>query len=169
MTRRARRGFTLIELMVTLAIMAMLLMIAVPAVGRAIQNARTSSLVHRLPQDMAWARNRSATGPLPYRIVLGPGCQWRAQQAAFGAGGTLSWGTNAETAVRSLDAATAAAQYPGATCTLSGAGTQTITFDHQGQIADNAPTVRIASGNGQTWVLQVLLSGLVLLNAGTSS
>ena len=58
-----QRGFTLVELMVTLTILVMLLMIAVPAVLRAIQNARTSTLVHRLPQDVAWARNQSATTP----------------------------------------------------------------------------------------------------------
>jgi prepilin-type N-terminal cleavage/methylation domain-containing protein len=34
-----QRGFTLVELMVTLTILVMLLMIAVPAVLRAIQNA----------------------------------------------------------------------------------------------------------------------------------
>ena len=131
-------------------------------------NARTAALVHRLPQDVAWARNRSATSPTPYRIVLGPGCQWQTQQASF-AGGTLAWNSTAETDARSMPAATAAAAHPQATCSLSGGATQHVTFDGQGLIADNAPTVTIASGNGQTWTLQILLSGLVLLNAQTSS
>ena len=166
--RRGGRGFTLIELMVTITIMAILLMMAVPPVMRALQNARTAALVHRLPQDVAWARNRSATSPTPYRIVLGPGCQWQTQQASF-AGGALAWSSTAETNVRSMPAATAAAAHPQATCSLSGGATQHVTFDGQGLIADNAPTVTIASGNGQTWTLQILLSGLVLLNAQTSS
>ena len=54
-------------------------------------------------------------------------------------------------------------------CSLSGAATQPVTFDSRGLVTDNAPTVTIASGNGQTWTLQILLSGLVLLNAQTSS
>lgn len=166
--RRRGRGFTLIELMVTITIMAILLMMAVPPVMRALQNARTAALVHRLPQDVAWARNRSATSPTPYRIVLGPGCQWQTQQASF-VGGALAWSSTAETNVRSMPAATAAADHPQATCSLSGAATQPVTFDSRGLVTDNAPTVTIASGNGQTWTLQILLSGLVLLNAQTSS
>ena len=90
-----QRGFTLVELMVTLTILVMLLMIAVPAVLRAIQNARTSTLVHRLPQDVAWARNQSATTPALYRITLGSGCQWKIELADL-SGATPSWTTNAQ-------------------------------------------------------------------------
>ena len=167
---RARgRGFTLIELMVTITIMVILLMMVAPLVMRALQNARTAALVHRLPQDVAWARNRSATLPTPYRVVLGPGCQWQTQQASF-TSGSLTWSSTTETNVRSMPAATAAADYPQATCSLSGGATQqSVTFDSRGLVTDNAPTVTIANGNGQTWTLQIMLSGLVLLNAETSS
>ncbi|HRM82114.1 MAG: prepilin-type N-terminal cleavage/methylation domain-containing protein [Acidovorax sp.] len=164
-----QRGFTLVELMVTLTILVMLLMIAVPAVLRAIQNARTSTLVHRLPQDVAWARNQSATTPALYRITLGSGCQWKIELADL-SGATPSWTTNAQTQARSITTTEAASAYPGASCALSGASSQTIDFDSRGQISNGtAPQVTITSANGQTWVMQVLLSGFVLLNAKTSS
>lgn len=102
-----QRGFTLVELMVTLTILVMLLMIAVPAVLRAIQNARTSTLVHRLPQDVAWARNQSATTPALYRITLGSGCQWKIELADL-SGATPSWTTNAQTQARSITTTEAA-------------------------------------------------------------
>ena len=165
------RGFTLIELMVVITILAMLLLIAAPAVSNAIQNARTSALVHRLPQDVAWVRSKASSSPVPYQIVIGPGCQWLVQQGSYDATGALTWSATATTETTAHSLSTAATDYPSATCTLSGAGTQqAIQFNRQGQISNSvAPTVTIASGNGQVWVLQVLLSGLVLLNAGTSS
>ena len=69
-------GFTLIELLVTMAILAALMMIATPAMFGAIQNAKLSSTVRRLPQDIAWARNAAASSSTPMRVNLGADCQW---------------------------------------------------------------------------------------------
>ena len=172
-TPRVAQGFTLIEMMVVIAISVLLLMIAVPAVQRAIQNSRTSSLVHRLPQDMAWVRNQAATTQIPHRIVLGPGCQWQTERGTHVAGTppTVTWdATSTEAKTHSLTAATASADHPGVTCALSVAAPHTIKFDGQGLIEGNvSPTLTVESSNGQQWTLRVLLSGLTLLNAATSS
>ena len=171
----ASQGFTLIEMMVVIAISVLLLLTAVPAVQQAIQNARTSALVHRLPQDMAWVRNQAATTQIPHRIVLGPGCQWQTERGTHVAGTppTVAWdATSTEAKARSLTAATALADHPGVTCEIDGSttSTETIRFNSQGLIEGNvSPTLTVASSNGQQWTLKVLLSGLTLLNAGTSS
>lgn len=142
--------------MITLAIAAILGLLVVPNLVNMFDAGKTAVLVNKFPQDVAWARNQAVTTQQPVVITLGPGCVW-----STSVGGMV----NAE---HSMTAAQIASSYPGVNCTLSGGNTQTLTFDSQGFV-NTAPTITITAARGQTWVLQVLGSGSVLLNANTAS
>jgi type IV fimbrial biogenesis protein FimT len=55
----AQRGFTLIELMVTVAVLAILVMLAAPSFRNAIMNVRMSAQVNDLMSDLALARSEA--------------------------------------------------------------------------------------------------------------
>uniref|UniRef100_E6PLY8 Putative Tfp pilus assembly protein, major pilin PilA n=1 Tax=mine drainage metagenome TaxID=410659 RepID=E6PLY8_9ZZZZ len=149
-------GFTLIELLVTIAVAAMLGMLVVPNLVSMVQSGKTSVLVNKFPQDVAWARNLAVTTQQPVVMTLGPGnCVWST---------TVAGTQNAEHSM--LNPST---QYPGATCTISGAASQTLSFTAQGFVS-NSPTITVTTPNNQqTWTMQVLSSGSVILNSNTAS
>jgi prepilin-type N-terminal cleavage/methylation domain-containing protein len=122
--RQKSVGFTLIEMMVTIAIAALLGLMVVPNLVSMVDSGRTSVLVNKFPQDVAWARNQAVTTQQPVTITLG--------------------------------------------ASITGGNTQTLTFDSQGFI-NTAPTIVVKASQGQTWTLQVLASGSVILNANTAS
>lgn len=64
-------GFTLIELMVTLAVVAILAMVAVPSMRTIIQNNRISTQVNNLLSDINLARSEAIRGPVNVQI-----CTW---------------------------------------------------------------------------------------------
>uniref|UniRef100_E6PKK2 Putative Tfp pilus assembly protein, major pilin PilA n=1 Tax=mine drainage metagenome TaxID=410659 RepID=E6PKK2_9ZZZZ len=160
------RGFTLIELMVTIAVAAMLGALGVPDLVSMIQSSKTSVLVNKFPQDVAWARNLAVTTQQPVVMKLGPGnCMWTTT-----VGGNPN--PNAEHSMTN-----AATQYPGVTCTTTANAPTTgdLVFNSQGFITDGvggppiSPTITVSTANGQTWMMQVLSSGSVILNSNTAS
>ena len=87
MNQRSNRGFSLIELMVVIAIIAIMAAIAVPSFGAGVRNARERSIVQRMMQDFMWARGAAATvdastlnsslsGPPTLTFVLKSDCSW---------------------------------------------------------------------------------------------
>lgn len=157
-------GFTLVELMVTISILVLLLMMAVPPLARAIQNSKVSVLASNLPQDFRWARNQAQTSRIPHRIVIGAGCTWTVQRMSADG---KSW---ADVAGHSMT--TASSLFPKATCAIDNSISkqETVQFDVSGLISNGvAPSIQINSGHGQVWSMQVLLSGLVLKNIATAS
>jgi prepilin-type N-terminal cleavage/methylation domain-containing protein len=151
-------GFTLIEMMVTIAIAALLGLMVVPNLVSMVDSGKTSVLVNKFPQDVAWARNQAVTTQQPVTITLGANntCTW-----STSVGGTVI-------AEHSMSPTQIANSYPNVSCSITGGNTQTLTFDSQGFI-NTAPTIVVKASQGQTWTLQVLASGSVILNANTAS
>ncbi|MGE0070865.1 MAG: GspH/FimT family pseudopilin [Thiomonas sp.] len=144
-------------MMVTIAIAALLGLLVVPNLVSMVDSGKTSVLVNKFPQDLAWARNQAVTTQQPVTITLG--------------GNTCTWSTSvggAISAEHSMTPAQLAATYPNVSCTTTGGNSQTLTFNSQGFI-DAAPTITVTAAKGQTWTLQVLASGSVILNANTAS
>lgn len=170
MHRRARpaQGFTLIELMVTVAVAAILGLLVVPDLVSTVDASKTSVLVNQFPQDVAWARNQAVTTQQPVRMLLGPGpqCVWQVQTASYQNGQPV-WTTQD---AHSMTGAQVAAQFPNAKCPALPSGTAlTVNFNTQGFLDTAVPTITVSDAHGQTWTLQVLASGTVLLNADTAS
>ncbi len=157
------RGFSLIELMVTLAMLAIALLLAAPSLSDAIQNARASSVLRRFPQDMAWARNRAATSSEGVKVVVNGDCTWSTQVRIPGSTNTMTW---TEQSNHSMTDA-----LPLKECSVKDfAAGVTIEFNSRGLISNGAAPQIIATGkSGNVWTMQVLLSGLVLMNVKTSS
>ncbi len=157
------RGFTLIELLVTIAIMVLLGLIAVPSFVRMFDSARAASLAHEFPDDVAWARNQAVTSQHPVAIDITTGsCAWTTKVD----GTTVSAHSN--------DGTTASAE--GIGCSWSGAPSSgVLTFNTQGFVTDGttgtpvAPTLTVTAAQGQTWNIQVLNSGVTILNSNTAS
>lgn len=150
-------GFTLIELLITIAVAAILGALVVPDLFSTVDAGKTSVLVNKIPQDVAWARNQAVTSQQPVVMTLGPqNCTWTT---------TVNGTTNAE---HSMSATQVAAQYPNVTCTISTGSSQVLAFDTQGFVAAS-PTITVTAGAGQSWTLQLLASGSVILNSNTAS
>jgi prepilin-type N-terminal cleavage/methylation domain-containing protein len=150
-------GFTLIELMVTIGIAAILGVMVVPNLIDMVDSGKTSVLVNKFPQDVAWARNQAVTTQQPVILTLGPSnCLW-----SISVGGVVQ-------PEHSLTQQQFSASYPNVQCTISGGSSQTLTFNTQGFISA-APSITMKAGQGQTWNLQMLSSGTVILNSNTAS
>lgn len=74
-TRRPH-GLTLIELMVALAIVALLMTLAVPSFGAMLARQRLKAAAEQLAADLAEARLLAAQRAQPLHLNLQPGAQW---------------------------------------------------------------------------------------------
>jgi type IV fimbrial biogenesis protein FimT len=72
----ATRGLTLIELMVVIAITAILASLAVPSFGRQMARSHLKSAAERMAADMAEARFESVRRGMPMTLHFEPGSQW---------------------------------------------------------------------------------------------
>lgn len=65
---RSARGFTLIELMVTIAIAAILLAVVVPSLSDLLARRRLEGMANELSADLQYARTESVSRRLPVRL-----------------------------------------------------------------------------------------------------
>ena len=68
------RGFSLIELMVTITVIAVLLILGAPSFGSSAATARERSVVQKFTQDFDWARG--AAGVSTVTMTLTAACTW---------------------------------------------------------------------------------------------
>ena len=169
-------GFSLIELMVVIAIIAIGVTLAVPYFGGATTTARQRSVVDKMVQDFTWARTAAgvadastlgyAVGTPTITIKLwdkaGGGCSWTTQVAVNGSPPVTD-------TTHSMTATDMAKLAPGITC---GVATDTLTlpvtftFDPQGFIGQTGTISYSSTQAGSTgiafWPLMFLTSGSVL-------
>jgi type IV fimbrial biogenesis protein FimT len=165
MTARVhQRGFSLIELMVTLTIGALLLVLAVPYFGKATKQANERRVKQQLVQDITWARGAAgaadqksldsslASGTPTVTLKINADCTWTTKIGA------------ATNVAHSLSATpTSMACTPAATGGVS-AVPVTFTFTSQGFLnpATSSGGTLVMTGTTQAYQLQILYSGSVL-------
>jgi prepilin-type N-terminal cleavage/methylation domain-containing protein len=157
------RGFTLIELMVTIAIMVLLGLLAVPSFMRMVDSARAASVAHQFPDDVAWARNQAVTSQHLVTIDITAGkCAWTTKVDGTAVSAHTNDGTTASN--------------DGIACSWGSAPSSgVLSFNPQGFVTDGstgnpvAPTLTVTAAQGQTWNIQVLNSGVTILNSNTAS
>ena len=135
--RRPMRGFTLIELMITIAVLAVILAIAIPYVEIWMVRARIQSAAGKLQQDINWAKGYAIRSGYPVNVSV-----------QGGGGNTCAW-TISPTAtgvlqnVPGMTATQYANQYQNTPCTVLTSGTFSVT--PTGMVQN--PTGTITSAN----------------------
>jgi type IV fimbrial biogenesis protein FimT len=167
-------GFTMIELMVTIAIIAIALALGVPFFNNATTGAKERGVIAKLQQDFAWARtaagvrdqsvlNSSASGQPVIKIKLWPDCHW---DTTIDSGGTVT------DTVHSMTYTQLSSVAPGISCP-AGSGSSalalpvTFKFSPDGTV-DTSGLQTFHSSRGTDWPLIFMLSGTVLINQGLS-
>ena len=74
--RRARRGLTLLEMMVALAIVAVLMTLALPSFGSMMSRHRLKAAAEQMSMDLAELRLQSTQRGQPMHVNLSAGPQW---------------------------------------------------------------------------------------------
>jgi len=170
MTRRTQRGFTLIELMVTIAVIAIMMAIAVPSFGSGVKVARERSVVQRLTQDFMWARGAAAAADASSLGVAGvTSTTTPTLTLVVKADCTWTTAVNGTTDARhSMTSTALAAIAPSASCTGSMALPATFTFTSQGFV-NNSGTFTFTGASTTAYPLQILYSGAIFRTNGSQS
>jgi prepilin-type N-terminal cleavage/methylation domain-containing protein len=154
----SQAGFTLLELLVTMVVTAILLAIAVPSFMSTIQKQHANDITSQFSQDLAWAQGEALSGQAVVMTINADG----------------SWATTENGSVvtaHTLTSAQLQADAPGAVCALQGGGScaVTMTFDSTG-IVSGAPVgvLQYTSGSSSA-SFQVFASGVIVVNPSYAS
>ncbi|MFW0756175.1 GspH/FimT family pseudopilin [Pseudomonas sp. H11T01] len=151
--RHRVKGFTLIELMVTLAVFVILVTIAIPAFTRSVQSAKADTEVSDLVRGLNYARLEAIDRGITTRLrPTAGGSLWTAELTVYDGTGTPA---NVLRVVPAMSS--------GATLTLT-SGVTTIDFNNLGGLSASATAVTINYVLGaQTRTINVCLNGRVVL------
>lgn len=150
MTRRAHVGFTLIELMVALAIAVILLVLAAPAYVRWMADAETQSGAASVAEGMRRAQAEAIKRNENVEFALDPGAGWQVQRQ-----GTAT----------ALDQANFASGSAQASFAATPAGATIVTFSPLGRVWTDDGTATGKNQDGSDPLTQVDVSN----TAGTRS
>lgn len=155
-------GFTLLEMMVALAVAGIIMAVAMPSLMASIGSRSAQSVGSDFVQDAAWARSEAIAGALPASITIQTNCAYA----------TSVNGKPASTlAAHSMTAAQVAQNAPGLACTGVPAGGLTVSFDAlglatipSGQTSNAPTTIGFTSPQGGAWssTVEVFGSGIFL-------
>ena len=120
--RRRHTGFTLVEVMVSLTVLGILIMMALPSFGEWLQNQQLRAASDALLNGMQTARAEAIKRNVPVQIVLGPGTGWTVTEAVSGAA----------IQARSKDEGS-----PNAAVAITPAGAAKVTFSSLGGVQAN--------------------------------
>jgi len=165
--RDNRAGFSIIELMVTVAIIGLMLVLAMPYFGKASQTAKERRVKQQFVQDFTWARGAAgaadqksldatlASGTPTVTMTINADCTWTTKITP-----TV---VSAQHSMTATDLGNLAS-FGAAGCVASnGLATlpQTITFSPLGFV-DKVGTLTMTGASGQAFQLQLLYSGSVI-------
>jgi len=74
--RAAGRGFTLLELVITVSVLALVATLALPSLGSTVERSRLKAAAESLASDLAEARFESARRGQPLQLDVTPGPAW---------------------------------------------------------------------------------------------
>jgi type II secretory pathway pseudopilin PulG len=160
------RGITLVEVIITVAIITLLLSQAMPSFGNAGRAARERSLVQKLVQDFAWSRAAAGTAD-----AATLGISNGAPTVVLTLNADCSWTTTINGIVdttHSLTTAQLAATTPNMACAPTGLSLPAaFTFTPQGFV-DTTGNITYTGASGQAFPLTILFSGSIIRNSPVS-
>lgn len=136
--RREARGFTLVELLVTLAVLTIIISLGVPMYGQFTQGAGLTSRTSELVSAINLARSEAVTRRAPIRLAAVEG-DW-----------TLGWEVHDDAAVPTMLRIT---DFRGSDVNYDideVSDLATLTFDGQGRVSDLAQFTLCLRGEGNT-------------------
>ena len=117
----AVKGFTLIELMVIIAVMGIIAAVAIPQFNIWMIRANIQGASGRLQQDVAWAEGYAIRSGYPVQVSISSGgtsgCAWTITPQA----------SNVQQQVPQMSASAFASRYPNTVCNVVTGGTFSIT------------------------------------------
>ncbi len=161
--RTRQAGFTLLELLVTTVVVAILLIVAVPSFLTTIQSQHTQDITSQFQQDMAWAQGQALSGQQSVTMTISADGSWAVTES----------GSCPNCTAHSLSSAQLLADAPGVVCTLQGSGAGScaavMVFDSSG-IVTGAPAGILQYSNGSmSSSFQVFASGAIVPNPSYAS
>ena len=154
------RGFTLLELLVVIAVAAILASIALPNFSSQIASSHAQSLMNQFASDVSWTRSKAVASDETMTLNFNnPACTW-----------TTTAANNATVAAHSMTSSQLASGNYGQVQCSSG-GSVTMTFSPDGTVTMNpASTLNFTfSAGGQKWALAVLPSGSIVFDPSNAS
>lgn len=139
--KRKNAGFTLVELMVTLAVAAILLSIAAPSFSNFIQNNRITSATNHLVAHLQYARSEAITKGQAVNLARNTSASakdlsqgWTLYTDAGSANGNSAYNASEDTLLKSFEG------YASSNITLNSdaAGNNWIAFNSRGLLAEGA-------------------------------
>jgi len=145
-------GFTLLELIVTIAVAAIILALGVPSFLSSIRHQQVVSVTENFEQDVAWVRGQAISGASAATLTLATDCSWVA-----------STGSPAADAQHSMSAAQLATDSPGITCQNVPGGGLLLSFDNLGLVQSTTTnTITFAPSPGLPVSIEVFGSGAIV-------
>lgn len=120
-----QRGFTLIELIVTFAVIAVMIALALPSYNEWIQNAQIRTAAQSITNGLQRARAEAVARNMPVAFVLG--------------GGGAFWSVSVVSTGELIETHGAGEVSPNVTLTVLTAGGTTVTFGNLGSKVANVP------------------------------
>ncbi len=148
-----RNGFTLIELMVTIAVAAVLLTLAMPSFLSSIRGQQVTSVTQNFEQDVAWVRGQAVSGASPAQITLNTNCSW-----------SVLIGSNVDLG-HSMSYAQLTHNAPTITCSgFASSAPLTLSFDSLGMMQSSASTniITFTPATGLSSSLEIFGSGVIV-------
>lgn len=158
------RGFTLLELLVTIAVAAILAAIALPNFSSQIASSHAQSLMNQFASDVSWTRSKAVASDETLTLTFNnPACTW---QSGIYVNGAF---TTTFTAHTMTSNALASGSYSQVQC--SSGGSVIMTFKPDGTVTMiPASSLNFTfSAGGQTWALAVLPSGSIVFDPSNAS